>query len=108
MTPLAALSQALPGQAARAIEGDTAAFAELDSSVRRISALRGGGAPGRSADWQQLEAQASGLAQNTFASNGLLPKDSTHFVLSPALPLDGAAATPQGLTLVNARSIDHR
>ena len=58
---LAALSQALPGQAARAIEGDADAFAELDSSVRRISALRRGGAPGRSADWQQLEAQASGL-----------------------------------------------
>ena len=40
--------------------------------------------------------QASGLAQTAFASNGLLPKDSTHFVLRPALPLDGSVATPQG------------
>jgi twitching motility protein PilJ len=58
---LAALSQALPGQAAKAISGEAGAFAELDASVRKISALRRGGAPGRSADWQQLESQAAGI-----------------------------------------------
>ena len=58
---LAALSQALPAQAGRAISGDPAAFTELEASVRRLSALRRSGAPGRSADWQQLESQASAI-----------------------------------------------
>ena len=58
---LAALSQALPGQAAKAISGEEGAFEELDASVRRLAALRRDGVPGRVADWQQLESQAAGI-----------------------------------------------
>lgn len=58
---LAALSQAIPSQAGRAIAGDDGAFEQLDVSVRKIATLRRSGAPGRSADWQQLESQASAI-----------------------------------------------
>ncbi len=68
---LAALSQALPGQAARAIGGDADAFADLEASVRRLSSLRRGGAPGRSADWQQLESQAAAIVAKSDAVNAV-------------------------------------
>ncbi len=55
---LAALSQAIPAQASRAINGDTDAFGELDTSIKLVADLRRTGAPGRSSDWQQLEARA--------------------------------------------------
>jgi len=55
---IAALSQAIPDQAARAIQGDAAAFEQLDSSVKQVASLRDG-APGRSSDWQQLELRGS-------------------------------------------------
>ncbi len=55
---IAALSQAIPAQAARAIQGDAAAFEQLDSSVKQVASLRDG-APGRSSDWQQLELRSS-------------------------------------------------
>ncbi|MDX1698064.1 MAG: methyl-accepting chemotaxis protein, partial [Thiohalobacterales bacterium] len=58
-TELAALSQALPAQAARALGGDEAAFDALDASARQVASLRRSGAPGRSADWQQLESEAA-------------------------------------------------
>ncbi len=58
---LAALSQAIPSQASRALGGENGAFDQLDASVRKVAALRRGGAPGRSADWQQLESQASAI-----------------------------------------------
>jgi len=59
---LAALSQALPAQAARALAGEDGAFDQLDSSTRKISALRRVSvAPGRSSDWQQLESQAASI-----------------------------------------------
>ena len=58
---LAALSQAIPAQAARALSGDTAAFDELDSSVKSVASLRRSGAPGRSSDWQQLESRAAAI-----------------------------------------------
>jgi len=58
---LAALSQAIPSQAARALGGEDGAFEQLDASVRKVASLRRGGAPGRSADWQQLESQASAI-----------------------------------------------
>jgi len=57
-TEVATLSQAIPAQAARAIEGDAAAFEQLDDSVRKAASLRDG-APGSSSDWQQLESRAS-------------------------------------------------
>jgi len=58
---LAALSQAIPTQAARALDGDSAAFDQLDSSIKKIAALRGGGAPGRASDWRQLESRATAI-----------------------------------------------
>ncbi len=58
---LAALSQAIPSQAARAIDGEEGAFDALDASIRKVASLRRGVALGRSADWQQLESQASAI-----------------------------------------------
>ena len=58
---LAALSQAIPAQAARALDGEEGAFDRLDASVKRVASLRRSGAPGRSSDWQQLESQASAV-----------------------------------------------
>jgi len=60
-TELAALSQAIPTQAARAVEGEEGAFDQLDVSVKRVVSLRREGAPGRSADWQQLESRAAAI-----------------------------------------------
>jgi twitching motility protein PilJ len=58
---LAALSQAVPAQAARALNGEAGAFDELDSSVKSVASLRRNGAPGRSSDWQQLESRAAAI-----------------------------------------------
>jgi len=58
---LAALSQAIPLQAGRAIEGDDGALDQLDASVKKIASLRRAGAPGSSADWQQLESRAAAI-----------------------------------------------
>ena len=60
-TELAALSQAIPSQAERALRGEAGAFDALDASVRNVASLRRGGAPGRSEDWQQLESRASAI-----------------------------------------------
>ncbi len=58
---LAALSQAIPSQAASAIDGEDGAFDQLDASIKKVASLRRSGAPGRSSDWQQLESQASAV-----------------------------------------------
>ena len=58
---LAALSQAIPTQAADALAGDDGAFDQLDSSIARVATLRRGGAPGRASDWQQLESRAAAI-----------------------------------------------
>jgi twitching motility protein PilJ len=58
---LAALSQAVPAQAARALSGEAGAFEELDSSVKSVASLRRNGAPGSSSDWQQLESRAAAI-----------------------------------------------
>ena len=58
---LAALSQVIPSQAARALGGESAAFDELDTSVKDVARLRRSGAPGRSSDWQQLESRAAAI-----------------------------------------------
>lgn len=58
---LAALSQAIPTQAARALSGESEAFEQLDSSVRKLTALRRDGAPGRASHWQQLESGAAAV-----------------------------------------------
>ena len=58
---LAALSQAIPSQAERALNGEEGAFDQLDASIQKVASLRRGVALGRSADWQQLESQASAI-----------------------------------------------
>jgi len=58
---LAALSQAVPVQAARALDGTAGALDQLNDSIKRIASLRRGGAPGSSADWQQLESSAAAI-----------------------------------------------
>ena len=57
---LAALSQAVPSQARRALNGEEGAFGQLDASIRKVSSLRRG-APGRASDWQQFETQAAAI-----------------------------------------------
>jgi twitching motility protein PilJ len=58
---LAALSQAIPSQAAAALDGDEGAFDRLDSSIQTIASLRRGVSVGSSSDWQALESQASAI-----------------------------------------------
>lgn len=59
---LAALSQAIPGQAGRALAGDEGGFEQLDRSVKRVAALRRAeGTPGSRRDWQQLDSLATVL-----------------------------------------------
>ncbi len=58
---LAALSQAIPNQAARAIGGADGALEQLDNSVRTLAQLRRGGAPGNSSDWRELESKAGAI-----------------------------------------------
>lgn len=58
---LAALSQAIPAQAGRALGGAEGAFEALEVSVKSVADLRRGGAPGSSSDWQRLESRASAI-----------------------------------------------
>ncbi len=63
-TQAAALSQAIPSQAASAIAGDEGAFNKLDRSVKTLTSLQMSGVPGRSADWQQLRSSAAVILGN--------------------------------------------
>jgi len=96
---LAALSQAIPAQAARALSGDAAAFDELDSSIKSVASLRRGGAPGRSSDWQQLESRAAAiLAKRTeveavLAAANRMGTDATSLVELANELLDRSSAT---------------
>ncbi len=58
---LAALSQAMPSQARRALGGADGAFDEFARSVRRVDAIRGAGAPGSAAAWRQLDSTARAI-----------------------------------------------
>jgi len=61
---LAALSQAVPGQARAAASGEPGAFDELGAGTSRLADLRrsaGGPAPGNSADWQTLTSRSSAI-----------------------------------------------
>ena len=96
---LAALSQAIPAQAARALEGDTGAFNALDESVKNVASLRRGGAPGRSSDWQQLESRAAAiLAKRTEveavqAAGSRIEADASSLVQLANELLDRSSAT---------------
>ncbi len=69
-TELAALSQAVPSQATEVLAGDVGALDKLDNSIKNIASLRRAGAPGSSADWQQLESRAAAILgkRNEFES----------------------------------------
>ena len=61
---LAALSQAIPGQAAAALDGADGGFDTLDASLKRLATLRrsvGPATPGSSSEWQQLESRAAAI-----------------------------------------------
>lgn len=60
---LAALSQAVPTQAVRALGGDGEAFEQLEISAKKVAELRRRGAPGRSSDWQLLESGAAAVLE---------------------------------------------
>jgi twitching motility protein PilJ len=96
---LAALSQAIPAQAASALSGDVAAFDALESSVESVASLRRGGAPGRSSDWQQLESRAAAiLAKRTeveavLAAANRTGTDATSLVELANELLDRSSAT---------------
>lgn len=96
---LAALSQAIPTQAARALNGDKSAFDELDSSIKSVASLRRAGAPGRSSDWQQLESRAAAiLAKRTeveavLAAAGRMGTDASSLVELANELLDRSSAT---------------
>ena len=61
-TELAALSQAIPARTANALAGRSGAFDALEQDLGRMAELRrASGAPGDTADWQQLESRASAI-----------------------------------------------
>ena len=81
---LAALSQAIPSQAERALRGEDGAFDQLDASIQKVASLRRGVSLGRSADWQQLESQASAI---------LAKRPDIEALHASAASLEGAAQT---------------
>jgi twitching motility protein PilJ len=61
---LAALSQSIPSQAARAIAGEEGGFDKLDASLKRLAQLRRSASrsvAGSSSQWQQLESRAAAI-----------------------------------------------
>jgi twitching motility protein PilJ len=96
---LAALSQAIPAQAGRALRGDETAFGELDQSVTTVASLRRSGAPGRSSDWQQLESRAAAILAKreevgvALAASGRMQTDARALVELANELLDRSSAT---------------
>ena len=96
---LAALSQAIPAQASRALNGDTRAFNELDASVKNVAKLRRSGAPGRSSDWQQLESRAAAIlakrseVETVLAAASRMGTDASSLVVLANELLDRSSAT---------------
>ena len=96
---LAALSQAIPMQAGRALGGDSAAFTELDESLEALKALRQSGAPGRSSDWQQLETRGALILAKrsevdaTLAAASRMETDATALVQLANELLDRSSST---------------
>ena len=96
---LAALSQAIPSQAARALGGEEGAFDQLDASTQKVASLRRGVVVGRSADWQQLESQASAIlarrpeVEAVFSAAGQMNVAATALVEGSNELLDRSGAT---------------
>ncbi len=100
---LAALSQVIPSHGARALHGEDGAFDELDASVQSIASLRRSGAPGRLADWQQLESRAAAILakrseiEAVLAAAGRIETNATSIVelSDELLDRSGSTATVQ-------------
>jgi len=96
---LAALSQAIPAQASRALNGDTSAFDALDAGVNSVARLRRTGAPGRSSDWQQLESRAAAIlarrseVEAVLAAASRIGTDASSLVALTNELLDRSSAT---------------
>lgn len=96
---LAALSQAIPTQVARALDGEEGAFDRLDASIKKVASLRRSGAPGRSSDWQQLESQASAVlakraeVEVVHTATGRLAEDASAILDGSNALLDRSGAT---------------
>jgi twitching motility protein PilJ len=64
MAQLAALSQAIPAQASRVLDGEKGGFSALEANLQRLAQLRrsaGPAVPGSSSQWQQLESRAAAI-----------------------------------------------
>ena len=71
-TSVVAAAQSLPGFAAAALEGDTAALASLQSAAERVaSERRSAGVPGSNGDWSSLEESAQALVARAPAIEAL-------------------------------------
>jgi twitching motility protein PilJ len=98
-TELAALSQAVPSQARRALNGEQGAFARFDSSVSRVASLRRSGGPGRSADWREFEAQVGAIlarrapVESVYAAASQLVSDAQAVLEGSNALLDRSGAT---------------
>jgi twitching motility protein PilJ len=71
---LAALSQAIPNQAAEAVDGVSGGFDRLDASMEQLASLRGSAgaaAPGSSTEWQRLESRANSILAKRAAVEAL-------------------------------------
>ncbi len=63
---IAALSQAIPSQAADALEGAEGGFDRLEASMKQLASLRrsaGPSVPGSSTEWQRLESRAASILE---------------------------------------------
>jgi twitching motility protein PilJ len=92
MVQLAALSQALPGQAGSALAGNDGAWDRYDSSVKRLVQLRrgaGNSLPGAGSEWQRLEQRAGEI---------LARRADVEAVSNAAAKIEAGAATILGLS----------
>jgi len=66
MVGIATLSQAIPSQAADALDGADGGFDRLDASMKQLASLRrsaGPAVPGSSTEWQRLESRAASILE---------------------------------------------
>jgi len=71
---IAALSQAIPSQAADALDGADGGFDRLDASMKQLASLRrsaGPAVPGSSTEWQRLESRAASILEQRAAVEAL-------------------------------------
>ncbi len=85
-----------PANLMGAFHGDDhlAAFADSKTGEGAVYPNLGDQTPVAASGVPAFLKRASSLAGSTFAGKRLLPKDSTHYVLSPAVPLDGSTVDP--------------